>query len=181
MVSVCISHTSETGPLNGPSPPTVSRESRPDNASIEPAIEGASPCLTDLATSHRCWRRLPQRLSALHQLPQPMRTHRRAPAWAVRQPNAKRPAMFKSTTRLPLFTTSLNGTTGTGETQYRRREYGHASDGHPNGSRCVSGSPGHAQSGGRLAPERFLTAVRSRFHLSLNTLLRVSQEGDVRS
>jgi Flavin reductase like domain len=61
-VSACSSHTSEAGPLNGPSPPTASRESRPpDHASNEPAIEGASPCRTNFATSHRRWRRLPQR------------------------------------------------------------------------------------------------------------------------
>ena len=103
---------------------------------IEPTIEGASPCQSNLATSHRCWRQLPRRRSPSHQLPQPMRlrlSRRRlpphprpsiplrcsAPPWAVQQPNARRPAMFRSTMRPLLFTTSLRGTIGMAETQYR--------------------------------------------------------------
>jgi Flavin reductase like domain len=40
LASVWISHTAETGPLNGPSPPTVSRGSRPANArSNQPSKE----------------------------------------------------------------------------------------------------------------------------------------------
>ena len=40
LASVWISHTAKTGPLNGPSPPTVSEEPRPDNArSNQPSKE----------------------------------------------------------------------------------------------------------------------------------------------
>jgi hypothetical protein len=40
LASVWISHTTETGPLNGSSPPTVSGESGPDNArSNQPSKE----------------------------------------------------------------------------------------------------------------------------------------------
>jgi hypothetical protein len=40
LASMWISHTAKTGPLNGPSPPTVSEEPRPDNArSNQPSKE----------------------------------------------------------------------------------------------------------------------------------------------